>query len=179
MHNTYAHMNLIHESRPLLPFYIYICIYVYTYIYKYVNMYIRIHIQTKTYVDIDLSYETRVCCSVLQCVAVCCSVLQCVAVCCSVLQCVACRYRSIIRNATLFAMLHTCVYNRTHICIYIYVLMYKHIHTHIYTYVLIDPIHKLRPLLPFECSDVVIQIFSHITHMDEFCQTHKHTVPHT
>ena len=43
--------------------------------------------------------DTKVCCSVLQCVAVCCSVLQCVivscsalhcvAVCCSVLQCVA------------------------------------------------------------------------------------------
>ena len=33
---------------------------------------------------------SRVCCSVLQCVAVCCSVLQCVAACCSVLlQCVA------------------------------------------------------------------------------------------
>jgi len=30
---------------------------------------------------------SRVCCSVLQCVAACCSVLQCVAVRCSVLQC--------------------------------------------------------------------------------------------
>ena len=33
--------------------------------------------------------QTRVCCSLLQCVAVCCSVLQCVSVCFSVLQCVA------------------------------------------------------------------------------------------
>jgi len=33
--------------------------------------------------------HSRVCCSVLQCVAVCSSGLQCVAVCCSVLQCVA------------------------------------------------------------------------------------------
>jgi len=32
-----------------------------------------------------LSYDSQVCCSVLQCVAVCCSVLQCVAVCGSVL----------------------------------------------------------------------------------------------
>ena len=34
-----------------------------------------------------VSFDIRVCCSVLQCVAVCCSVLQCVAVCCSALQC--------------------------------------------------------------------------------------------
>jgi len=37
----------------------------------------------------DILVPSRVCCSVLQCVAVCCSVLQCVAVCCSVLLCVA------------------------------------------------------------------------------------------
>jgi len=36
-----------------------------------------------------LRLRSRVCCSVLQCVAVCCSVLQCVAVCCSAWQCAA------------------------------------------------------------------------------------------
>ena len=30
-----------------------------------------------------LHYNSRVCCSVLQCVAVCCSMLQCAAVCCN------------------------------------------------------------------------------------------------
>ena len=64
-----------------------------------------------------------VCCSVLQCVAVCCSVLQCVAVCCSVLQCVAvcCRMMpSFASNAavcTLYVHACVCVRVRVRVCV--------------------------------------------------------------
>ena len=61
---------------------------------------------------------TRVCCSVLQCVAVCCSVLQCVAVCCSVLHLVLVVHEGARMLLELLSDLLRHVKPRLYICMY-------------------------------------------------------------
>ena len=58
------------------------------------------YLECVPYIHRSMSYVSRICCSVLQCVAVCCSALQCVAVRCSVLQRVAESYMSCTSDAS-------------------------------------------------------------------------------